>query len=108
MDMRMSGAEHSAASAALANQESIQESKLRAMRGAVDLYRGRLGLDFRKGALRCSPSCSSHMLRPLTAPQHMQNLTPVAAVQRRRRSCCWCSHTSTPTTISESSSWGCM
>ncbi|CAL5225219.1 g8006 [Coccomyxa viridis] len=34
--------------AALANQESIQESKLRAMRGAVDLYRGRLGLDFRK------------------------------------------------------------
>ncbi|CAK0736075.1 hypothetical protein CVIRNUC_000687 [Coccomyxa viridis] len=34
--------------AALANQESIQESKLRAMRQAVDLYRGRLGLDFRK------------------------------------------------------------
>ena len=43
---------HSAcpARAALANQESIQESKLRAMRQAVDLYRGRLGLEFRKGA----------------------------------------------------------
>ena len=37
-------------SAALANQESIQESKLRAVRQAVDTYRGRLGLEFRKGA----------------------------------------------------------
>lgn len=37
---------------ALANQESIQESKLRAMRQAVDLYRGRLGLEFRKGVVQ--------------------------------------------------------
>ena len=58
----MSRAEQAVACAALANQESIQESKLRAMRGAVDLYRGRLGLEFRKGALCCE---SPHIITTL-------------------------------------------
>ena len=58
----MLSAEGFAGFAALANQESIQESKLRAMRGAVDLYRGRLGLEFRKGALCSFPYSNTYLL----------------------------------------------
>lgn len=36
--------------AALADKESLREGKLRSLRQALDLYRARLGLQFRKGS----------------------------------------------------------
>ena len=41
---------------ALADKESLRESKLRSLRQALDLYRARLGLQFCRGmTLRCQP-----------------------------------------------------
>lgn len=45
--------------AALANKESLREGKLQAVREALDVYRERLGLHFRKGTVTCSPFCHS-------------------------------------------------
>ncbi len=42
---------------ALADKESLREGKLRSLRQALDLYRARLGLQFRKGAVSALCYC---------------------------------------------------